>query len=64
MKTNFDEWKLAYFPILIPYYNKFTSMFKEEIPPTMGDFIYYCFLNTKKTYNHTRSRSEAYITYF
>lgn len=64
MKSNFDEWYEAYYLILLPYYNKFTSLFVERNPPTMKDFMYYCFINTSQVYNSNRSRYEAYIPNF
>ena len=64
MKTNFEEWYQAYYLVLLPYYNSFTPLFINKTPPTMKDFMYYCFINTKKTYNDIRSRHECYIPNF
>lgn len=62
MKTNFDEWSRAYYLILLPYYNKFTSLFPHKEPPTMKDFMFYCFINTSKVFNHSKNTYEAYIS--
>ena len=51
MINNFNDWNTHYHEILIPYYDSFAYLFEKEKmkTPTVREFIFYCYLNTKKS---------------
>ena len=51
MKTNFSDWSLKYFNVLLTYYYQFCYLFPEGEEPDFNQFLIHCFRNTKQTYD-------------
>lgn len=61
MKTNFQQWSMAYGKVLLPYYFRFCALFPPEDEPSFRDFMIHCFRNTRQTYDYNKKISRAPI---
>ena len=61
MKTNFSDWSLKYFNVLLPYYIEFKSFFSPGEEPTFNEFLIHCFRNTRQIYDSSKKMYRAPI---